>query len=99
MINTALILGAYLRFSLVSFDSLEHPSGIELLGGDSSPNELSPRAENADDEEEEGIMTDDEDDFDTGADELLPDSDAGDSFVYELAASTEMFKGVRIKLK
>lgn len=80
-------------FSLVSFDSLEHPNGFEVFEGVSNPNELSASAEKADDEEEEGIMTDDEDDLDTGAEELLPDDDAGDSLVYELAASTPQVVG------
>lgn len=80
-------------FSLVSFDSLEDTNLFEIFDAASNPNGLSATTEKADDEEEEGIMTDDEDDLDIGADEELPDNDAGDSLLYELVTSTPQVIG------
>ena len=85
-------ISTHLPFSLGSADSLEDPNAFEVLEDASGPNELSATAEKADDEEEEGIMTDDEDDLDIGADEELPDNEAGDSLLYILATSAEIFK-------
>ena len=57
------------------------PSVFEGFEDASNPNKLSVTTENADDEEEEGIMTEDEEDLDIGADDELPDDDAGDSLL------------------
>jgi hypothetical protein len=61
---------------------------LEFFKTFSEPNEFSLFPRNAVDEEEDGIMIEDEDDFDIGVDELLPDSDVRDSLVYALVSST-----------
>jgi hypothetical protein len=82
----------YLPFSLVSLDSFKIPGWLEIFEIFSGPKEFSALVRNADDVEEDGIMTDDEDDLDTGADELLPDNDTKDSLINGLQpASTKIF--------
>jgi hypothetical protein len=75
---------------LESSASFPFPELLEFFKTFSEPNEFSLFARNAVDEEEDGIMIEDEDDFDIGVDELLPDSDVRDSLVYALVLSTEI---------
>ena len=82
----------YLPFSFASLDSFAIPGWFEIFEILSGPKAFSALVRKADDEEEDGIMIDDEDDLDIGADELLPDNGNNDSVLNELVpASTKIF--------
>ena len=73
-----------LPFSLDSIDSFKFPETKDIFKTGSDPNEFSLFAKKAVDEEDDGIMREDEVDFDSGAYELLTDNDDRDSLVCEL---------------
>ena len=79
-----------LPFSLDSFGSFTIPDCFDIFETFSGPKELSAFVRNAEDDEEDGIITDAELGFCIRADELLADKDTRESLLKELLpTSTE----------
>ena len=87
-----------LPFSLDSFGSFTIPGCFEVFETFSGPKEFSALVRNAEDDEEEGIITGVEVVFCVRADELHADKDTRESLLKELLPTSTKMYNISIKL-